>query len=130
MPIADYQTLMLPLLEVIADGKEHSLGEVLEILSDQLKLTAEERQRLLPSGQQTIIHNRVGWARTYMAKAGLINSVRRGYFRLSARGASVLASKPDRIDVRYLDQFPEFVQFRNLHHAWDTEGTFATPGRR
>lgn len=116
MAIPDYQTLMLPLLKFLSDGVEHALGEAIEALSSEFGLTLTERQQLLPSGQQTIIRNRVGWARTYMAKAGLIDSVRRGYFRISQEGGKVLAAKPERVDVKFLEQFPEFVAFRDLHH--------------
>lgn len=123
MAIPDYQTLMLPLLKFLSDGKEHSLGDAIEALSDEFGLTPAERQQLLPSGQQTIIRNRVGWARTYMAKAGLVESVRRGYFRISTKGEKVHTAKPERIDVKFLEQFPEFVAFRDLHHSHDEKKT-------
>ena len=116
MAIPDYQTVMLPLLRFLKDAKEHSIGEVVDALADEFNLSAEERQQLLGSGQQTVIRNRAGWARTYLKKAGLIASTRRGYFCITERGQSVLASKPERIDVKYLEQFPEFVAFRELRH--------------
>lgn len=116
MALPDYQTVMLPLLRFIKDGKEHNLGEVVDSLADEFNLSPVERQQLLGSGQQTVIRNRAGWARTYLKKAGLIESVRRGFFRITERGQSVLASKPERIDVKYLEQFPEFVAFRELRH--------------
>jgi restriction system protein len=109
-------------------------GESVEVLSQQFGLSPEEREQLLASGQQTVIRNRAGWARTYLKKAGLIESVRRGYFRIADRGRSVLASKPKRIDVRFLEQFPEFVAFRDLRHERSEEksenlvvGADATP---
>lgn len=116
MAIPDYQTLMLPLLHFLKDGKEHNIGQVVESLANEFDLTADERQQLLGSGQQTVIRNRAGWARTYLKKAGLITSTRRGFFRITERGQSVLASKPERIHVKYLEQFPEFVAFRELRH--------------
>lgn len=116
MAIPDYQTVMLPLLQFLSDGKEHNIGEVVDRLAEQFQLSAEERAQLLGSGQQTVIRNRAGWARTYLKKAGLIESTRRGYFRISERGQSVLAKNPKRIDVKYLEQFPEFVAFRDLRH--------------
>ncbi len=116
MPIPDYQTLMLPLLRFLSDEKEHKLEEAIAALSEEFGLTPNERQTMLPSGQQTVIRNRAGWARTYMAKAGLIDSVRRGFFRLSEKGKAVLSSRPERIDIHFLEQFPEFVAFRDLHH--------------
>jgi restriction system protein len=122
MPVPDYQTLMLPVLQCLADGQEHSLGEVIEIVSEKFGLSAEEMQQLLPSGQSTVIGNRSGWARTYLKKAGLIESTRRGFFRISKRGEDALASKPQRIDVKYLEQFPEFAAFRSLRRERVDEG--------
>jgi restriction system protein len=116
MAIPDYQTLMLPLLRFLKDGKEHNIGEVVDSLANEFNLSAEERQQLLGSGQQTVVRNRVGWAKTYLKKAGLIASTRRGYFCITERGQRVLTSKPERIDVKYLEQFPEFVAFRELRH--------------
>ena len=121
MPIPDYQTLMLPLLRFLSDGKEHNLPEATKAISDEFGLTPTERQQLLPSGQQTVIRNRLGWARTYMAKAGLIASTRRAFWQITALGQETLASKPERIDVHFLQRFPEFVQFKDLHHEKETE---------
>ncbi|MDH4079901.1 MAG: restriction endonuclease [Nitrospira sp.] len=116
MAIPDYQTVMLPLLQFLKDGKEHNIGEVVNSLAAEFKLSTEERQQFLGSGQQTVIRNRAGWARTYLKKAGLLESTRRGFFRITEQGRSVLALKPGRIDVKYLEQFPEFVTFRELRH--------------
>ena len=81
MAIPDYQTVMLPLLKLAADGKEHKVREAIEDLADSFALTEDERKELLPSGGQAIFDNRVGWARTYMKKAGLLESPQRGYFK-------------------------------------------------
>ena len=126
MAIPDYQTLMLPLLEFLADGKEHVIAEAVESLSDKYQLTPAERQQLLPSGQQTVIRNRIGWARTYMKQAGLIDQVRRGYFRISERGKSVLAENPERIDVHFLERFPEFLEFRQRRNRETGEAASET----
>ncbi|HXB73761.1 MAG TPA: restriction endonuclease [Candidatus Acidoferrales bacterium] len=112
--IPDYQTLMLPLLRFLGDGRERSLGEAVEAISGEFHLKPEERQQLLPSGTSTVIGSRVGWARTYMKKAGLIDSTRRGFIRATERGLDVLKRNPARIDNKVLDQFPEFVEFRTL----------------
>jgi restriction system protein len=112
--IPDYQSLMLPLLQYAADGEEHSLRESIEALSDSFSLSETDRTQLLPSGRQPVMDNRVGWARTYLAKAGLLEVTRRGYFRITNRGRDVLREKPELINVRYLDRFPEFVNFRQL----------------
>lgn len=116
MAIPDYQTVMLPLLRFLEDEKERNIGEVVDSLVEKFNLSAEESQQLLGSGQQTVIRNRAGWARTYLKKAGLIASTRRGFFRITESGKKVLASKPERIDVKYLERFPEFVAFRELRH--------------
>jgi restriction system protein len=112
MAIPDYQSIMLPLLQLISDGKEHSLRGAIETLGDHFALTAEERRELLPSGQQATFDNRVGWARTYMKKAGLVESTRRGYFRITERGLEVLRQNPSEINVAYLKRYPEFVAFQ------------------
>ncbi|MGZ5444648.1 MAG: restriction endonuclease [Thermoanaerobaculia bacterium] len=112
MTIPDYQTLMLPILRFFGDGAEHSLSDAVEAISKEFKLTPEEQLRLLPSGTSTYIGNRVGWARTYLKKAGLLESPRRGIVRITDRGKEVLRAKPARIDVKFLDQFPEFIEFR------------------
>jgi restriction system protein len=114
MKIPDYQTIMLPLLRFLGDGRERPLGDPVEAISGEFHLTPDDRQQLLPSGTSTVIGSRVGWARTYMKKAGLIDSTRRGFIRATERGLDVLKRNPDRIDVHFLDQFPEFVEFRTL----------------
>ncbi len=91
MAIPDYQSIMLPLLRFAADGNEHSLREAIEGLSEKFGLTESERKQLLPSGQQPTFDNRVSWARVYMSKAALLESTRRGYFRITQRGREVLA---------------------------------------
>jgi restriction system protein len=120
MPIPDYQTLMLPLLRYFGDGQEHSLNEAVEAISAEYNLTPEERLQLLPSGTSTYIGNRVGWARTYMKKAGLLESPKRGVVRITDRGKEVLRNKPTRIDVKFLDQFPEFIEFRTARTVDET----------
>jgi restriction system protein len=114
--IPDYQTIMLPLLKLCADGKEHALREATEKLATDFGLSATEREQKLPSGQQTVFGNRVGWARTYMKKAGLLETTRRAFFKVTARGREVLDAKPSRIDAKYLNQFAEFKAFKALRH--------------
>lgn len=114
MAIPDYQTTMLPLLQFAGDRQEHSLRETIDSLADSFELTDDERKELLPSGQQAVLDNRVGWARTYLTKAGLLQSTRRAHYEITPRGIEVLAGKPTRVDVKYLDQFEEFREFRAL----------------
>lgn len=113
MAIPDYQTLMLPFLKLLADGAEHSLPETTQTLSDEFQLTEAERHELLPSGNQAIMRNRVGWARMYLKKALLLDAPRRGAFQITERGQQVLAENPDIINARYLRRFEEFCEFQN-----------------
>jgi restriction system protein len=112
MAIPDYQACMLPLLQLAADGANHTLKEVLPTLADQFGLTEAERNELLPSGQENVFRNRVSWANTYLKKARLLRSERRGYFSITERGKDVLAHHPKNIDVKFLAQFPEFQEFK------------------
>ena len=112
MAIPDYQTIMLPLLKYAAYNQEHSLRETIDFLAHEFNLSDEERKELLPSGSQATFDNRVGWARTYMKKAGLLESTRRGYFCITVRGKKVLVQNPQKINVKFLKQFPEFVEFQ------------------
>jgi restriction system protein len=112
MPVPGYQEFMLPLLQMADDGKDHSNSEALEYLSDFFKLSAEERGKLLPSGTQTMVYNRIGWARTYMTKAGLLERSRRSHFHITERGRTLLKEKPDAINLALLGRYPEFVAFR------------------
>jgi restriction system protein len=113
MTVPDYQSLMLPVLQVAQDGLEHSIGETIEIIASGFGLTIEDRKELLPSGQQFRFDNRVHWARSYLKQAGLLENTGRGKFRITERGYQVLQEKPDHIDRKFLEQFPEFVQFQS-----------------
>src|SRR3954462_8017818 len=111
MPVPDFQTLMLPLLEALADGRERLIREVTASLADRFQLTDEERQEKLPSGQQTVISNRVAWAKTHLKSAGLIDNPARGRIKLSEVGQKVLARKPTTVNCRFLKQFPAYLKF-------------------
>lgn len=113
MPIPDYQTLMLPLLRFAGDGHEHKFRDAVETLATDFQLSPDERSELLPSGTAFLFDNRVGWARTYLKQAALIESTKRGIFRITQRGKDVLSQGLPRIDVKFLDQFEEFREFRN-----------------
>ena len=121
MAIPDYQTCMLPLLKFYADGQEHTNRDSIDALAKDFKLTEEERRMVLPSGVQGLFDNRVNWARTYMKKAALIESPKRGVHRITKRGLDILKKKPEHIDVAYLGQFQEFKDFRALRHAKQEE---------
>jgi restriction system protein len=110
MPIPDYQTWMLHLLRLASDRAEHTLKYAVPALADTFHLTDAERTELLPSGQQAVFHNRV--ANTYLKKAELLRAPRRGVFTITDRGKSVLAQNPPKIDLKLLEQFPEFLVFK------------------
>src|SRR6202035_2748562 len=112
MSIPDYQTCMLHLLRLASDGAEHTLKDVVPALADIFQLTDAERTELLPSGQQAVFHNRVAWANTYLKKAELLRAPRRGVFTITDRGKRVLAQNPPKIDLKLLEQFPEFLAFK------------------
>lgn len=103
---------MFPFLRYIGDGKEHTLREAEENLAEHFNLSPAERAELLPSGQQGVFKNRIGWARTYLKKAALLESPKRAVFKITERGLRTLASNLSRIDIKYLEQFPEFMEFR------------------
>ncbi|PIP84474.1 MAG: restriction endonuclease [Elusimicrobia bacterium CG_4_9_14_3_um_filter_62_55] len=116
MAIPDYQSLMLPLLEFAADGKDHTNREGIDHLAQSLELTEDEQQELLPSGQQRRFDNRVQWARSYLKQAGLLENPARGTFRITDEGRKVLQSKPEAINIKFLKQFEKFKDFQNRSH--------------
>ena len=109
--IPDYQSLMLPLLKLVSDKKDYKYRELIENLALEFKLTDDERKELLASGNQPIFDNRVGWAKTYLKKAGLIDSPKRATFVITELGLQTLKKNPVRIDAKYLRQFPSFIEF-------------------
>jgi restriction system protein len=123
MPVPDFQTIMLPFLRLLKDSKEYAIRDTVELLADEFNLSESERREMLPSGQQTILYNRVVWARTYLKKAGLIESTKRGVVKITDRGLQVLKSNPERIDINFLDQFPEFVEFKKMKREKPSEFT-------
>jgi restriction system protein len=112
MTIPDFQAIMLPLLQYASDGKEHSLRDAITFLADVFNLSDDERKELLSSGQQAVFDNRVGWARTHLKKAGLVESLKRGFFQITTRGKDVLNQNIAAINVKFLGKFPEYIEFR------------------
>lgn len=104
---------MLPLLRLASDGVEHRFRDAVEQLATHFTLTDAERAEMLPSGTAPLFDNRLGWARTYLKQAGLLENTRRGYFKITSRGKAALNNNQGRIDVGFLDQFEEFRAFRN-----------------
>lgn len=112
MTIPGFQEMMLPVLQLTANGQEHRLRNLVEAIADRFGLSVEDRSQLLPSGQQTVVHNRVAWARTYLVKAGLLESTRRGYVRITEKGRQLLAENQSGINVAYLrNHYPVIKEF-------------------
>lgn len=118
MTIPDFQSIMLPLLKLAADGDSHNVNETTEVLAQQFNLTEEEITKLIPSGSPKF-DNRVGWAKTHLKKAGLLHYPQRGFFQITERGLNVLRENPSEINMRYLKRFPEFLEFRQSHQPTD-----------
>lgn len=112
MAVPDYQSLMLPLLQFAADGVDHTLAQAADVIAEKCALSEEDRNEMLPSGGQRKLFNRIAWSRSYMVKAGLLEASGRGKFRITDRGLAALKTKPRKINVEFLNQYPEFVNFR------------------
>lgn len=112
MAIPDFQSCMRPLLNAVSDGEIHTIGDAFDAVSRFFNLTESELSQKLPSGKQTVIRNRVSWSRTFMGKAGLLIAPGRGKLQITDRGLEALQKQPERIDVSYLKQYPEFLEFQ------------------
>lgn len=113
MAVPDFQSLMRPLLAAHSDGGEHSNRDLVGLLATQFSLSDEERREMLPSGGARLFDNRVGWAKTHMTQAGLISSPRRAISIITQRGFQALKDFPDRIDLKTLNHFEDYREFRN-----------------
>jgi restriction system protein len=111
--VPDFQTFLLPVLRVAADGAVHSLTATRERIAADFALTAEDRAERLPSGRQARFDNRVAWAKSYLQQAGLITSPQRGRFAITPRGLELLATNPERLSIEILEKYPEFRAFRD-----------------
>jgi restriction system protein len=109
--VPDFQSLFLPLLRACADGREHTKQALLPALAGHFGLTDADLAVSLPSGKQGMFDNRVGWAKSYLKQAGLLEIVRRGVFRITGRGTQLLGENPASLNVRDLKRFPEFAAF-------------------
>ena len=113
MFIPDFQSLMRPLLQAHADGKEHINRDLISQIAEQFGLSDEDRRELLPSGVARVFDNRIGWAKSHISQAGLITAPRRAISMISERGREALLHHPERIDLRVLNGFEEYREFRN-----------------
>lgn len=121
MAIPTYEECMLPLMKIAEDGKEHLFREAIDALINQFNLTEEERQELLPSGSAFVINNRIGWARTYLTKAGLLLKTKRGYFRISEEGKKLLQKEPAFINTKMLKEYDAFNEFQTTKEPDNSE---------
>jgi restriction system protein len=111
MAIPDFQSVMLPLVKILGDGQERTMREVTDLLAETFHLTEQEREELLPSGQQSIFSNRVAWAKSHLKAAGLLENPVRGRVRIADLGRQILAEKPPAINVKFLKRFPAYCDF-------------------
>ena len=111
MAIPDYQSCMRPLLKAVEDGQTYKFKDLVDKLADEFQLTDEEKNELIPSGVQTVINSRVGWARTYLVKAQCLETPKKGMVKIAERGKKLLTDYPDKISTKDLQQFEEFVDF-------------------
>lgn len=119
MAVPEYQQFMLPLLQTLGDGKEHTSESYINSLVSQFELSLEDQRELLPSGRQAKLKNRIGWAVTYLYKAGLLERTARSRVRITERGLSILETNPSKIDKQFLTQFPEFIEFQRKGQGED-----------
>lgn len=117
MAIPDYESLMLPILQYLSDESERKTSEIVSHIAKRFSLSEEEMRALIPSGRAKVVHNRVGWACTYLRKAGLIHSRQRGLNRITDDGRKVVSEKPENIDTGYLGRFERFQDFRRALNA-------------
>ncbi|WP_223543308.1 restriction endonuclease [Pseudomonas sp. GL-B-12] len=127
MAIPDFQSVMRPVLAVVADGLPISLKALREQVIEQFQLSEVERHEMLPSGRQTVINNRIGWARTYLNKAGLLSIPSKGLVQITERGREALQSGPQRITVGWLKRYPEFSAFHGARPDNDAPSVLAEP---
>lgn len=117
MVLPKYNELMKPLLLVISDGEVHAFNEVIATLAQKLNLSDEDLKEKLPSGNQSVFKNRVGWAKTYLKKAGLVDSPVRATIVITDAGKKVVEENPEVIDSKYLEQFSSFVEFYHSENS-------------
>lgn len=123
MAVPDFQWWYLPLLRQLADGQVHRMADIYEQLADVAKLSGDDRAQRLPSGAQLTYCNRIGWARAFLKKAGLVTSPGRALVQISDRGRVALAGDPEHIDNAYLRQFPEFVEWTRQSNKGNARGS-------
>ena len=123
MAVPKYDELMKPLLTAINDGKVHKIKNVGDVLAKQLNLSQSDLAEMLPSGRQTVFRNRIGWAKTYLKKAGLIESPERATVVITKAGKDTLRENPEKIDSKFLERYPSFMGFLSESKSADIADT-------
>ena len=113
MAIPKYTEFFLPMLKLLAESQSLTTSELVDFLSKEFELDEAELMEVIPSGKQTVVRNRVAWARTYLKKAGLLESPKRGFITISQRGLEVIKKNPQELTLKFLEQYPEFIEFRS-----------------
>ena len=111
MGLPKYYELYRPFLKALSDEKVHTLKEIKDYITKLLNLNEELFLERLPSGKQTIYDNRIGWARTYLKKAGLISSPQRAHLQITVEGQALLASGVNITDRLLAERYSEFADF-------------------
>ncbi len=126
MPIPQFQEFMTPALKALQDGSEKHRSKIEDFVAPILGLTPEERQELLPSGQKPIVRNRLHWALYFMYRAGLVDRPKRATYKITKKGLEALSSNK-RIDVKFLETYPQFREFQNISHNNEKNGDVNIP---
>lgn len=131
MAIPDFESIMLPLLSYVKDGKEHVMREIENHLVIHFNLNEEEKNQLKPSGGETIFHNRTHWARFYLKKAGLLIDPKRSFTKITQEGLNALKQNPQRIDIKFLMKYTQFVEFysKKKTDSWTQIATVEIPSK-
>ena len=111
MAVPDFQSFFVPVLREVADGNDHSMAALRDSIATNLNLTPEDISQKLPSGVQTVFANRIAWSAVYLTKAGALERIKRGVFRITGRGRDLLGLNLQRLTTQNLSKYPEFVAF-------------------
>jgi restriction system protein len=126
MAVPDFPTFMLPVLREFADGAEHVYKNVRDRVAATLRLSPEDLADRIPSGRKTRADDRASWAHVYLKQAGLLKSSRRGVYQITPRGQHVLTSPPQKITMEFLEQYPEYLEFKSRKRVVDGDAHTAT----
>lgn len=130
MAVPDFQSVLLPLLKLAADGQEHTMAEAISGLANEFNLSDEDRAEMLPGGGHRRFNNRVYWAKTHLRGAGLLESPTRGRFRLTSEGKAVLGSPPPKVDMRFLRNYPMLLSFPAQRHLASARPSRQSPNHK